>query len=198
MTKLYDLELKEYFAVCTMEINNRSEQYLTKQIAKLLHRIERILVPSNSIQNSNIPIKLGYLLSRVKNGEFFENCDESNSDVISCSHDTKHQSEIVNLKRRKSERFAASASKNPKEEFVPRKVIWNTLQDILISTILEETGLEVLPEKIESEIEDERSAQEEVVVKHKSKIKIKSLQVGYLISCSFYSFHSNSNKHMCL
>ena len=174
-----------------MEINNQSEQYLTKQLSRLFHRIERIIVPSNSMVNSNIGIKLSYLLNRVKAGEFFENSDtiDGNTEITA-----NPKTEIVtnNQIRRKSDRFVATSSNNSKTEFIPRKVIWDPLQNILVSTILEEMGIQSLPEKIATEIEDERSAQEEIQLKQKSKLKIKLLQVSLITFESMNKCHITS------
>lgn len=174
-----------------MEINNQSEQYLTKQLSRLFHRIERIIVPSNSMVNSNIGMKLGYLLNRVKSGEFFENSDTIDG-KIQMIENPKTEIVTSNQNRRKSDRFAITSSNSSKTEFIPRKVIWDPLQSVLISTILEEMGIDSLPEKIATEIEDERSAQEEIQLKHKSKLKIKLLQVSLLtfkwMTCYFTAF----------
>lgn len=163
-----------------MEINNQSEQYLTKQLSKLFHRIERIIVPSNSMLNSNIGIKLGSLLNRVKAGEFFENSNVGNNDVSENSNNPKTGIVSNTQSRRKSDRFVANSSNNSKLEFIARKVIWGLLEDVLVSTILEEIGAESFPVKIVTEIEDERSAQEEIELKHKAKTKVKFLQVSIL------------------
>ena len=180
-----------------MEINNQSEQYLTKQLSKLFHRLERILVPSNSIVNSNIGIKLGHLLNRIKDGEFFETSDDHHESLLrakdenSSSSNVKHNdnTSITTLQRprKRSERVAATnCSNNQKSEFIPHKVVWNHLEAVLTSLILEEIGIDSLPEKIKSEIDDERSAQEEVEIKSKAKMKVKLLQVRLI--CLFYYY----------
>jgi hypothetical protein len=45
--------------------------YLTKELSKLFHRIERILVPANSIVENTVGVRLNDVMANVKKGDFF-------------------------------------------------------------------------------------------------------------------------------
>ena len=147
-----------------MEHNSLSELYLIKQISKLFLRLERIIVPSNELRESAVGPKLATLLNRVKRGDFFEDCIIEKIDNVKVS---KKRQDI---------------------EFVPKQLQWNNFEKYLYPILLEETNSTDMPQKLLSEIMDERNAQEETASKYRSKYVVEKLQVNiafiYLVYCS--------------
>lgn len=141
-----------------MENVPQSEPYLIKQLSKLFHRIERILVPSDFIKESDVGPKLTKLLSHVKRGDFFE-VSEPAPKVSKC--------------------FGQNGKKNNKNssEFNALRVKWEPLQSILHGIIQAELNTEIIPDKLATEIETERKAQDEVDAKYKIKMRVQDLQV---------------------
>ena len=55
--------------------DNQCDTHLTKQIRKVVNKIERILVPTDSTVHSTIGERLEILMKKVQRGAFYENAD---------------------------------------------------------------------------------------------------------------------------
>jgi hypothetical protein len=138
--------------------NNQSESYLTKQLAKLLCRLERILIPNDSMRATDVGLKFSSLLSRIKLGEFFEN------------YENKSETFLLGRKR------PLDKSKNDTSS-IPRYVNWILLESSLKKIIMEDLNTDIIPSNIIDEIESEKYVQMEVNSKSSIKMKIQNLQV---------------------
>ena len=62
--------------VTITSISSQADSNLLKELTKMIHRIERIIVPSNSIVFNAIGSKLDTFLLKLKSGLFFIDVEE--------------------------------------------------------------------------------------------------------------------------
>lgn len=142
-SKSYKLEMEQPF----------TDEYLAKQLSKLLFRIERILVPSNAIIVSDASSNLELLTRKIKRKDFFE-------DAIMVPTIAKK-----------------SSGKSSNQEWMRRRVKWDDLQRHIFDILSNGDPTYVIPKKIQDEIDTERNFQQDEESKLRAKLKMQSLQV---------------------
>lgn len=125
---------------------------LMKDMLKLMNRIERIFVPSDSVTYNPVVEKLADMLKIVQQGKYLE-------DVSTFS-----RANILNV-----------LSKN--SEMVLRKVNWKAFEEDLHGIVSQGNAEFVLPSEVYSEIEFEVRVHEEKLVKATKKERLRQLQV---------------------
>ena len=139
-----------------MAENLHSADYLTKQVLKLLNRIERVMIPSNEVIHSNISNRIDTLGKQVKRQVFFED---------------------INLAPRTSI-GKKSIPRNAPKEVALKKVVWDKLEKEIIFSISDgEVESFVIPTEVQNEIEDEKRVQSQELLKLQGKLTLVRLQV---------------------
>ena len=140
-----------------MAENLHSAEYLTKQISKLLHRIERVMIPSNEVVHSNISSRISSLSKKIKAQAFFEDIE------------LPPVAAVVGKK---------SAPRNQTKDIPLKKVSWDKLEKEIIFAISDgDVEGFVAPSEVINEIEDERRLQSQEVLKLQGKLTLARLQV---------------------
>ena len=133
----------------------KADEWIVKELSKLIHRIERILVPSNSLVHSTIGSRLESFLRRIKRKEYFLPIDEAFyrfKDVDGC--------DVKNL------------------EVLARKVDWNSLETALFDVIRDGDANFIIPHDVINELEVERGVHEGRFQKALTKENARALQVS--------------------
>lgn len=138
----------------------QADAALLKDITKMMHRIERIFVPSHAITHSTIGDRLSLLLKRIQRGFIFVDVKEFNREMV-CNVLSKNSEVIV------------------------RKIDWDLFISELVKAV-NDTGDEAysLPGEVWEEILTEKRIHEEKLDKAIKKEKVRQLQVSYLSSFS--------------
>lgn len=143
-------------------ISAQADANLFKDITKLIHRIERILVPMNSMIHSTVGQRLDSLLLKVKSGIYFE-------DVHRFPHNDLIGYEVRTI------------------EPLFRKVAWSKLEDAIWATVSEGDSEYQLPITVLNDIAMEKQAHSDRLEKAANKERVRKLQVG--IKLYFLLFH---------
>jgi hypothetical protein len=135
-----------------MALDLHSGEYLIKQVQKLLHRVERLMVPSHSIVVSNIGHRISQLNKQVKNGHFLVDMNVGVGSTLS------------------------TASKS--NGGCPKQIQWDSLEPEIIFAISDGV-LEgfCVPRVVQEEINTEKNAQLLEDIKYKGKAKLRTFQV---------------------
>jgi hypothetical protein len=153
-------------------ISAQADAGLLKEITKMIHRIERILVPSNSLVHSTIGERLDGLLKQIKKGVFFE-------DVNMFPVEDLIGYEVKSI------------------EPLFRKVNWVSLEHEIWNVVGEGNAEYTLPPAVQVEIYTEKTVHTDKLEKAAGKERVRRLQVSFeLILRSFYSDLMNVN--ICL
>lgn len=145
-------------------IVRQADAVLLKDITKMMHRIERIFVPSHAITHSTIGDRLSLFLKRIQKGTVFVDVKEFNNEMV-CNVLSKNSETIV------------------------RKIDWDILIDELIKAVNDTNDENYnLPGEVWEEILTEKRIHEEKLDKAIKKEKVRQLQV----SCCCYAFSPNS------
>jgi hypothetical protein len=157
-----------------------SSDYLNKQVLKLLHRVERHMVPSNQIVVSSIGTRISTLSKQVKESAFirelpmFTNLQPLNGSSAQAAGKRKLQSDGS------ADDEAAAANSQPK----PKSIDWDALEAAIISAISEgerdEKGCVpgfVVRARVREEIDAEKHAQIMEEMKLRGKTKLRTFQV---------------------
>lgn len=141
-------------------ISAQADATLLKEITKLIHRIERILVPINSLVHSTIGERLDQLIVQIKKGEYFENVNKFPvEDLI--GYDVRSIEPLF------------------------RKVSWGKLELDIWNTVSDGDSEYRLPDAVIVEIATERQVHEDKLERAASKERVRRLQVcaanAYLI-----------------
>lgn len=141
----------------------QADANLLKDTTKLVHRVERILVPSSSLVYSSIGTKISIFLNNLNQRKYFYDVTElSHSDILKAS---------------------GKSSEN-----VTRRIDWNLFVKDLTNIIGEDDPTYVLPKEALDEIERERADFEITLSKAVKKEKIKLMQVSTI--CFYYRVFS--------
>lgn len=133
-------------------ISAQADVNLMKDITKLIHRIERILVPINSLVHSTVGQKLDSLLLKAKSGVFFE-------DVRRFPHN-----ELIGYEVRSIEPLF-------------RKVAWPKFEEAIWETVNEGNADYQLPTSVLNDIAMEKQAHDDRLEKAANKERVRRLQV---------------------
>lgn len=145
-----------YMKPATDSLTQQADVNLLKETTKLVHRIERILVPSSSLVYSSIGTKVSTFLNNLNQRKYF--CD-----VTELSHSDLSKG---------SGKYA---------ENVFRRVDWDLFIKDLTNIIGENDPTYVLPKEALDEIERERIDFENILSKVIKKEKIRLLQVRLFV-----------------
>lgn len=138
-------------------VSAQADATLLKEITKLIHRIERILVPTNSLVHSTIGARLDGLLGEIKKGKYFEDVNKFPvQDLI--GYDVRSIEPLF------------------------RKVSWDKLGMAIWKTVGEGDESYILPDSVINEIAMERQVHEEKLLKATNKERVRRMQVRTLIS----------------
>jgi len=134
---------------------------LTKQIRKMINRIEKILVPVTSMTLNEIGPRFEALMKKIHDGIYY--------------HDPNNLTH-VNLRRKQS----VTVVSEPTLEmiFSNRIVDWKVLEYDIITAIMNNDKEFIIPEKIKQEIEVEKKLQCDTLNKLRSKGKLQALEVS--------------------
>lgn len=133
-------------------VSAQADATLLKEITKLIHRIERILVPTNSLVHSTIGERLDGLLVEIKKGKYFEDVKKFPlQDLI--GYDPKSIEPLF------------------------RKVNWEKLGYDIWKTVGENDDTYILPDIVLNEIAMERQVHEEKFQKAANKERVRRMQV---------------------
>lgn len=133
-------------------ISAQADANLLKDITKLIHRIERILVPTNSMVHSTMGQKLDGLIATAKTGSFFVDVNKFPvNDLI--GYEVRHIEALF------------------------RKVAFPKLEAALFNIVSEGNPEYQLPYTVQAEIEMEKQAHNEKFEKAASKERVRRLQV---------------------
>lgn len=138
-----------------------NDAYLTKTVFKLLGRIERIVIPTNSILKSSISFTA--LMKLVETGIFFEKS--------SCSHFIEKRNECA-----KSDAIIYK-QKIPIPAIIPKIIKWDELELAIINILSEGNKDFIVPIKVRDEIDPEKSFQYEEEKRRMTKEKMLLLKV---------------------
>jgi hypothetical protein len=136
-------------------ISAQADANILKEIVKLIHRIERILVPINSLVHSNIGEKLDGLLVEIKKGKYFEDVNKFPAqDLI--GYDVRSIEPLF------------------------RKVSWEKLGMAIWTTLNDGNEEYFLPDAVINEIAMERQVHEDKLQKAVNKERVRRMQVSFL------------------
>jgi hypothetical protein len=139
--------------------------HLTKQLRKMMNRIEKILAPSNAISNQLIEIgpRLELIMKKIQNNEYYREPE---------------------IKNKSSPRNKQETLAEPTMEcmFACRIVDWESLEPDIIQAITNGDANMNIPDKILQEIHTERKIQHDALVKLRAKEKLRMLEVCDLAS----------------
>jgi hypothetical protein len=138
-----------------------NDAYLTKSVFKLLGRIERIVIPTNSIVKSSISFTS--LMKLVETGIYFEKS--------SCSNFIEKRNECS-----KSDAIN-NGQKIPIPTFIPKIIKWNELEIAIVEILAEGNKDYIVPVKVFDEIYPEKSFQYEEENRRMTKEKVLLLKV---------------------
>lgn len=145
-------------------ISAQADTTLLKEITKLIHRIERILVPTNSLVHTTIGAKLDGLLGDIKKGKFFEDVKRFPvNDLI--GYDIKSIEPLF------------------------RKVAWEKLGMAIWKTVNEGDETYILPDSVLNEIAMERQVHEDKLEKAANKEVVRRMQVVDTCIIFYSLFH---------
>jgi hypothetical protein len=133
-------------------IEAQADASLLKEMKKLINRIERILVPHNSLVHSTIGERLDGLQRRVHSGEFFEHVNAFPTEEL-LGYDPRSIEALV------------------------RRVAWDSFEAQLLSTLSEGDASYALHPEAQLELETERRVHAEKLQKAATKEKVRRLQV---------------------
>ena len=136
-------------------ISAQADATLLKEITKLIHRIERILVPSNSLIHSTIGERLDGLIRRVKRGDYFEDVSKFPIDDL-IGYDVRSIEPLV------------------------RRVSWEALEKEIWNVVSNGDLEYILPYSVTEEIVTERMVHEDKLQKAANKERVRRLQVQIL------------------
>ncbi|KAJ1420799.1 hypothetical protein B484DRAFT_399721, partial [Ochromonadaceae sp. CCMP2298] len=128
-----------------------ADSSLLKEMKKLVNRIERILVPHNSLVHSTIGSRLDALQARVQKGEFFENVNAFPVEEL-LGYEPKSIEALV------------------------RRVAWDSFEAQLMETLSEGDAAYALHPEAQLEIETERRVHADKLAKAATKEKVRRLQ----------------------
>lgn len=153
-------------------ISAQADVTLLKEITKLIHRIERILVPINSLVHSTIGERLDRLILQIKKGDYFEDVNKFPVE------------DLIGYEAKSIEPLF-------------RKVAWEKLE-LAIWTAVSDGDVEYnLPVSVLVEIATERQVHDDKLEKAASKERVRRLQVlATMCWCSFKIVISNNHKHV--
>lgn len=144
--------------VCVMtnvaSIVAQADAYLLKTVTKLVNRIERILVPSNSLVHSSLGDRLDAFMKKVKVGCFFVNVVEF----------TKRRADLLGYDAKTIEPLF-------------RQVNWEAFEQQLYRVLRDGDEGFAIPAEVMSELSLERDAQQQRLSKAMNKELVRSLQV---------------------
>ncbi len=149
-------------------ISAQADVNLLKDITKLVHRIERILVPINSLVHSTIGQKLDTLLVKAKSGTFFE-------DARRFPHNDLLGNDLRTI------------------EPLFRKVAWPKFEAAILNTVSDGDPDYQLPLTVQNDIAMEKRAHEERLEKAASKERVRRLQVCGICGTHFFVCHHQSH-----
>jgi hypothetical protein len=149
-------------------ISAQADANMLKEIIKLIHRIERILVPINSLVHTNIGEKLDGLLVEIKKGKYFEDVNKFPvQDLI--GYDVRSIEPLF------------------------RKVAWEKLGMAIWTTLNDGNEEYFLPDAVINEIAMERQVHEDKLQKAVNKERVRRMQVrisyGCFVYCDTYPSH---------
>ena len=147
-------------------MENINQLNLTKQIRKMILRIEKLMIPSNSMVINTIGPKLEELMKRVQEGIYY----------VDPEPEVK-----LKLKRASSEKNSAPTMEST---FAEKIVLWELLENDIIKTISNDNLDFITPEVVLDEINAEKRFQNEMLDKLKQKGKLTSLQVSFIFLLS--------------
>jgi len=132
----------------------QADANLLKVVTKLLNRIERILVPSNSLVHNSVGSRLDVFLKKIKTGHFFVNVVEF----------TKKRADLLGYDAKTIEPLF-------------RQVNWDAFEQQLYRVILDGDEEVNIPLEVMNELSIERDAQQQRLSKAVSKELVRNLQV---------------------
>lgn len=137
-------------------ISALADATLLKETIKLIHRIERILVPINSLVHSTIGERLDGLLVEIKKGKYFEDVNKFPlKDLI--GYDVKSIEPLF------------------------RRVNWDRLGFDIWTTVGEGDETYILPDTVINEIAMERQVHEDKLQKSVNKERVRRMQVQLIL-----------------
>lgn len=155
-----------------------SPEYLNKQVLKLLHRVERLMVPANSLVASNIGSNILALTKKVKENKFIE---EIKFAPLNLGTEEIKMSPLGAPLAQNRDSSDSSSDHNEKDKELigrPRRVKWDSLIDSIVCAISDgNTSDFVVPPQVQSEIDTEKGCQEAEEAKLRGKTKLRLFQV---------------------
>jgi hypothetical protein len=133
-------------------VSAQADVTLLKEITKLIHRIERILVPINSLVHSTIGERLDGMLADIKKGCYFE-------DVKKFPHKDLLGYDVKSI------------------EPLFRRVNWENLGYDIWKVVGENDETYILPDAVVNEIAMERQVHEDKLQKAANKERVRRMQV---------------------
>lgn len=141
----------------------KSDQGLLKDMTRMIHRIERLFVPAESVTENDISQRLDNLLKKVKRGEYFEDIPEFMGAPKVDSRPTR-------------------GGKSKGDEF-SRKVNLTAFETDLVEQMQEHTNKSdptasvgyILPPKVQEEIDIEKTLQSEKISKAIKRDRLQKL-----------------------
>lgn len=136
--------------------------HLTKQLRKMMNRIEKILAPSNSISQRLIEIgpRLEEIMKKIQNNDYYR------------------EPSIKNKPSTKKKSQSLLAEPTMECMFSYRIVDWESLEPDIIQAITNGDPDVIVPDKILEEIYTERKIQNDALVKLRAKEKLRILEVS--------------------
>lgn len=138
---------------------NQHDENLTKQIKKMIARIEKILYPSSSLEVNVIGRDLESLIQNLHRGDYY--CDAN----IGVQHSQSGR------------KIRASKLPTLESTFSDRIVDWKSLEKDIIDIISRFNPDYIVPTQVQEEINTEKKLQDDFLFKLRSKEKLTSLKV---------------------
>ena len=135
-------------------ISAQADATLLKEIIKLIHRIERILVPPNSLVHSTIGERLDGLIARIKKGEFFQDVNKFPLDDL-IGYDAKSIEPLF------------------------RQVAWEKLHSAIWLSVSDGNESYELPSTVLNEIGMEQQVHDDKLQKAANKERVRRMQVRF-------------------
>jgi len=132
----------------------QADANLLKVVTKLVNRIERILVPSNSLVHNSLGARLDVFMKKVKAGHFFVNVVEF----------TKKRADLLGYDAKTIEPLF-------------RQVNWEAFEQQLYRVLRDGDEGYAIPAEVMSELSLESDAQQQRLSKAINKELVRSLQV---------------------
>lgn len=137
------------------------ETQLTKQIRKMMNRIEKILVPMNTMTLNEIGPRIEILMKKIQDGIYYQDPNT-----------------LKRINLRKKEANLALIEPTLDMIFSHRIVDWINLERDINIAITNNDDNYIIPDKVIQEIEVEKKLQADTLLKLKAKGKLESLEVS--------------------